>query len=86
MERIMKNRKCTLVSKETSFPNNIKDYLSLVFSNWPVDILQKLTYWYLVTLTYLTVTQQENPVGKCTGTYLFFPKISGCNAIIFFNL
>ena len=34
--------KSTLGSKETSFLNNFKDYLSQVFSNWPVDILHKL--------------------------------------------
>lgn len=78
--------KSTLLSKETSFPNNTKDYLSQVFSNWPVDILYKLSYQYLVTLIYRAITQKENPVGKYTSTHLFFPKISGCNAIIFFNL
>ena len=79
-------RKSTLVSKETSFPNNIKDYLSQVFSNWPVDILHKLSYWQLVTVIYWAITQRENLVGKYTHTHLCFPKISGCNAIIFFNL
>lgn len=82
--------KSTLVTKETSFPNNIKDYPSQVFSNWPVDILHKLSYRYLVTLIYLAITQKENPVGKYTSTHLPPPpkkKISGCNAIIiFFNL
>ena len=58
------------MSKETSFPNNVKDYPSQVFSNWPVDILHKLSYRYLVTLIYLALTQKENPVGKYTGTHL----------------
>ena len=34
--------KSTLVSKETSFTNNFKDYLSQFISNWPVDFLHKL--------------------------------------------
>ena len=65
--------KSTLVSKETSFPNNIKDSLNQVFSNWPVDILQKLSYRYLVTLIYLAITQKENPVRKIYRYSSFFP-------------
>ena len=43
--------KSSLGSKDTSFPNNFKDYLSQVFSNWPVDILHKL----LLVLGYIDI-------------------------------
>ena len=66
--------KSTLVSKETSFPNNIKDYLNQVFSNWPVDILHKLSHRYLVTLIYLAITQKENPIRKIYQYSSFFPQ------------
>ena len=59
--------KSTLVSKETSFTNNFKDYLSQFISNWPVDFLHKL----LPVLGYIDIKSHNSKRKSCRKIYQY---------------